>query len=94
MLTGDGGTVQLFGVRAGQVSAWTMRPGGDGVSLELTVSLTPYWLRAAQATPPTRDDVRVTLTRAATGYRVTFAGDVAAVESGRLVLHRCKECST
>lgn len=94
MLTGDGGTVRLFGAQAGQVTAWTLRPGAGGVSLELTVRLTPYWLRAAQATPPTRDDVRVALTRTANpDYRVTFAGDVAALEPGRLVLHRCKECS-
>jgi len=90
MLTGDGGTLILYGRPAGRITAWAMRPAGGGVSIEADGAFLGYWVRAAQADPAAAPRVRLTRT---TGYDPTFCGDVASLTTARIVLHRCTECS-
>lgn len=93
MLDGDGGTITLGGLPAGRIASWTMRPAGEGLTIDADARIGAYWARAC-ADPDLRATLRMTLTRSANpDYRLTFAG-TATVTTTRIVLHRAMECST
>ena len=88
-----GGEVRLGAVVAGRITAWEMK-AGSGVTIEADAALHPYWKRTLVETELPRGLLRVRLRRSANpAYDLTFDGDVAQIQP-RLVLHRCKECSS